>query len=307
MKTLITTDGSATATTAMLSAVRLLKRANNQIEVVCVTPELRLPPPRTRHESEDARRFRMEYYARMERNGGEVLRRAREALQKEGIQPRVFARTGSPGETIVELAGDYDVVVAGAQSKGERPGPGLGPVASAILAHTHEVTLISRDLSSEHSFRILAGVDGSAASRRAIEALVRVFNLEGSSVTLMHVIEKPWLRLELEQGWYDEVEPQYAEAPDEPEAAKMFLEELRREGQEILEEMRKMLAPHVSVTDVRIEEGIAGNELLAEAETGDYDLAVAGATGIWDLKRVMLGSLAFKLASHAPCSVAIVR
>ena len=43
-------------------------------------------------------------------------------------------------------------------------------------------------------------------------------------------------------------------------------------------------------TEARIEEGIPGNELLREAEIGDYDLAIIGATGVSDLKHTMLGS-----------------
>ena len=60
-------------------------------------------------------------------------------------------------------------------------------------------------------------------------------------------------------------------------------------------------------TEARIEEGLPGNELLHEVEIGDYDLAVVGATGASDLKHTMLGSVAFRLAWTAPCSVAVVR
>ena len=243
----------------------------------------------------------------MEVNAGKVLERARQALQAEGIESRVLAKTGSPGDVLVSVGEDYDVVVVGAQSRAERPSPGLGPVASRIVEHVSGIALVGRELMNESNFKILAGVDGSAMSRNAIEALIRNFSLAGAQVTLMHVIEKPWLRLGLEQEWYEELERSYAEAPEEPETQKLFGDELRLEAEQIIEEAREPFESRFLSTETRIEEGIPGNELLHEAEIGDYDLVVIGATGVSDLKHTMLGSVAFKLASHAPCSVAVVR
>jgi len=42
------------------------------------------------------------------------------------------AESGSPADVLVKMAEDYDAVVVGTQSGGERPSPGLGPVASRI-------------------------------------------------------------------------------------------------------------------------------------------------------------------------------
>jgi nucleotide-binding universal stress UspA family protein len=124
----------------------------------------------------------------------------------------------------------------------------------------------------------------------------------------MHVVEKPWLRLNLEQEWYAELQRAYAaESPEKAESEELFGTELRREADEIIEDARKTLGASKVSTEARIEEGIPGNELLHEAEIGNYDLAVVGATGVSDLKHTMLGSVAFKLAWSAPCSVAVVR
>ena len=134
------------------------------------------------------------------------------------------------------------------------------------------------------------------------------FNLDGAQVTLMHIIEKPWLRLNLEQEWDAELQRAYAgEAPEKAETEELFGTELRREAEQIIEDARDMLeASEVSI-EPRIEEGLPGNELLHEAEVGDYDWVVIGATGVSDLKHTILGSVAFKLAWTAPCSVAVVR
>ena len=308
MKTLMATDGSSYAMAALMTAGRLLTRRGNQFDVICVVPEFPSAPDLKKTKREDAKNSRKKYYDYMEQNGGWLLKRASEALLVNGIAAHVFAKTGSAGDVLVSLGEDYDVVVVGAQGRTERPSPGLGPVASRVVEHVAGTVLVGRELVNESNYKILVGVDGSARSRNAIEALTANFNLDDAQVTLMHVIEKPWLRLNLEQEWYAELQRAYAaEAPEKAEAEELFGTELRREAEQIIEDAREMLGASEVSTEARIEEGIPGNELLHEAETGDYDLAIVGATGVSDLKHTMLGSVAFKLAWTAPCSVAVVR
>ena len=300
MKTLLATDGSSYATTALATASQLLTRTDNRFDLMCVVPEFRQTPTRTKQ-------FLEKYCSYMQRNAGVVLSGAREVLQSEGIDPRVLGKNGSPGDVLVAFAEDYDVIVVGAQSRGEKPSPGLGPVASRIVEKVSGITLVGRRLINDKNFKILVGVDGSTMSRNAIEALMTHFNLSGAQITLMHVVEKPWLRLHLEEDQVEELERAYAESPEEPEAEKLFANELRSEGEQIIEEAREQLAGQALFVEARLEEGIPASELLLEAEVGDYDLAIVGASGGSDLKHTMLGSVAFKLAYHAPCSVAIVR
>jgi nucleotide-binding universal stress UspA family protein len=260
------------------------------------------------HSASRNKQFQREYYDYMEQNAGRVLKRAGEVLEAEGIAAHTFAKTGSAGDLLVRLSEDYDVSVVGVQSRTERAGPGLGPVASRVVEHVNGIALVGRELASEGSFKILVGVDGSARSRNAIEALRTNFNLDGAQVTLMHVIEKPWLRLTLDDVSYLELQRPFGKPREEPEAEQLFGAELRREANQIIEEARELLGTSGTVaTEARIEEGIPGHELLREAESGEYDLAVLGATGVSDLKHTMLGSVAFKLAWDAPCSVAVVR
>jgi nucleotide-binding universal stress UspA family protein len=49
------------------------------------------------------------------------------------------------------------------------------------------------------------------------------------------------------------------------------------------------------------------NAILDEAETWNADLIVVGSHGYTGLKRVLLGSVSQAIASHAKCSVEIVR
>jgi nucleotide-binding universal stress UspA family protein len=229
-----------------------------------------------------------------------TLEETRRTLQAEGIEPGMLTRTGSPADVLIGMADDYDVVVLGAHSRTERPSPGLGPVASRILERTSGVVLIGRELSNERNFRILAAVDGSASAENALDTLMSHFRIDNAEITLIHVIEKPWLRLGLE-------ETPSTDLADASENEQLFAGELREEAAEILENARARLAGRPGSIETLVVDGNPATELLRQAEIGEYDLAIVGATGVSDLKHTLLGSVSFKLASYAPCSVAVVR
>jgi nucleotide-binding universal stress UspA family protein len=306
MKTLLTTDGSTYATTGLTAAGNLLTKTGNKFDVVCVIPEFSLRDLRA--ESPSLRKgFRSEYQNEMNRKTERVLKDAKRTLHAVGIEPHVFTETGSPADVLVRLAEDYDAIVAGTQSSTERASPGLGPVVSRMVEHVSGIVLVGRRLLNEKNFRALIAVDGSAGSNNAVETFTTSFDARDADITLMHVVEKPWLRLGLEPDWYGDIERMYGEASDEPEGERLFGKELRLEAERILEQTRQKLSRLCSSIETRIIEGNPANELLREAEAGEYDLVVVGATGVSDLKHTMLGSVSFKLASYAPCSVAVIR
>jgi nucleotide-binding universal stress UspA family protein len=82
--------------------------------------------------------------------------------------------------------------------------------------------------------------------------------------------------------------------------------ELVNEGEALIEDARRLLRHDRVLVSSRIEEGSPANEILAEAERGQYDLVALGATGNRDLKHQMLGSVSSRIAWEAPCSVLIV-
>ena len=83
--------------------------------------------------------------------------------------------------------------------------------------------------------------------------------------------------------------------------------ELVREREAVIDEARNLLRTGPLSVSTRIDKGNPANEILGEAERGQYDLIVVGATGARDLKHRMLGSVSSKIAWEAPCSVLVVR
>jgi nucleotide-binding universal stress UspA family protein len=77
-----------------------------------------------------------------------------------------------------------------------------------------------------------------------------------------------------------------------------FLLEMKREAEHLLETRIRFLKHRSSVT-TSIREGVPATEILSEADQGDYDLVVVGATGATDMKHSVLGSVSSKVAWNA--------
>jgi nucleotide-binding universal stress UspA family protein len=83
--------------------------------------------------------------------------------------------------------------------------------------------------------------------------------------------------------------------------------QLRRDADQLVNEARaRILGLHPGVTS-SVREGNPANEILSEADQGEYDLVVVGASAAADLKHSILGSVSSKVAWNAPCSVLVVR
>jgi len=135
--------------------------------------------------------------------------------------------------------------------------------------------------------KILAAIDRSDHSVTAARAAIDLTQLQPvGEVRFVHVVS-------LQPGQLGTEE--YPERPDVPEEWPMFQEPLAigREAN---------VSVHCEV--------LFGNEaemLLHYAQEENVDLIVLGSLGESGIKDFLLGSVARRVASHAPCSVMIVR
>ncbi len=292
---LIATDGSEEASTALHTAARVLHPDHRNFTLLCVAPSY----PKLRRGG----RRRQEYERRILSEITQILADAKADLGDHAKTISLLAEIGSPASVIVAKTEDYDLTVIGPKGRGATPGEqGLGPVASRVAEHARAPLLIARELRNESGLRVLVAVDGSIASMRAIETLRSLVDLSGVDICLMHVTETPWVHLGLNEDWetYDDEEKEHTEAG-------AFEKELVREGETILEQARELLHANRAVVSTITTEGNPADQILSEAERGQYDLVVIGATGMRDLKHTMLGSVSAKVAWNLPCSVLMVR
>ncbi len=304
MKTLLATDGSKDAKTALLAATRLLKRDDNEFYLICVVPEFHVPSDDSKSK---AGMTRTKYLRKVSGEAGRIINESREVLRGESITAESVAKLGSAADVLIGMGESYDVTVLGAHGRHERTQPGLGPVASRVVEGGSGVILVGRELSAEKNLRILVGVDGSQAAQNALDTLKSTFDIENAEVTLMHVVEMPWLHLGLDEDWLEEPEIGQGKAGADSTAHTQLDREVRHEAHAVLAAAAVELRDSALSVDTIIEEGGPASQLLRQAEVGGYDLVVVGATGVSDLKHVLLGSVSVKLAWNAPCSVAIVR
>lgn len=301
MKTLMATDGSPEATAAFRVASRVLRKTNNEVTVLCVAPEN--PVPTSSGAGNGSERIRNAYRNKIAKEAESILSTAEEVLATEGIECQRITQFGSPAGVIRQLSEGYDVTVVGATGGKDQSLIGIGPVAGRVVEHGHGTILVGREPSSEGNWRALVAVDGSRASQNALEALRLYFDLESAELTVMHVVETPWVHLGLSPEWIaypnevlDQVEPEI-----------QLEKEMGREAESIVEAAEAQLEGYAFGLSSLIREGSPATEILGEAELGEHDLIVLGATGISGLKHQMLGSVSAKVAAQATCSVAVVK
>src|SRR5579872_2000554 len=262
MRVLATTDGSKEATAALRAACRLLSKADRQMDVLYVAGEPRVP----KSGGIAQRAFQHRAAAEARR----ILDGAKRVLAEEGVDALTLSETGSPAGIIMTEADDYDVTVIGAKGRDAQTTGGLGPVASRVVEHANGCVLVGRQPPEDRQARILVPVDGSAGSKHDLDALNEFFDLESADITLLHVLETAWLPENREEESLGEGDIDFAQAAQ-------VLAELRREGEKLLADAHAGMAENHPGVTTTMREGVPANEILSEADQGDYDLVVLGA------------------------------
>jgi nucleotide-binding universal stress UspA family protein len=117
---------------------------------------------------------------------------------------------------------------------------------------------------------ILVGTDGSGTAALAVARAVEVAKALGSRLTIFSV--------------------------DRPERAGKVVEAEAARHADAAVEIRTKTAT-----------GDPASMLVAEAESGSYDLLVVGNKGMTGASRFFLGSVPNKVSHHIPCALLIVR
>ena len=247
--------------------------------------------------------MRQTYTDQITREGMRILNSTEKLLRREGLRPNLTLKIGSASDMLLAASPDYDLIVVGAHGKYERTQPGLGPVASRLVENARGSVMVGRELTSDKNYRALVALDGSGASFNALQAMTAFLAVDLFDVTLMHVVEMPWARLDLPGGWLESE----SDASEISDYERELEHELKRYAAETMTRARAYLeARRISATEI-IQEGDPALELVSHAEAGGYDLVIAGATGSSDVKHALLGSVSSRLAWNAPCSVLVVR
>lgn len=141
-------------------------------------------------------------------------------------------------------------------------------------------------MGGDGEFRIVAGVDGSAPSRLALEWAVAEARLRNGEVQAVTAWEFPPVTVGMEGLIRD------------PDA---FPQTARRLQNEVL---KRVDSEGVTVTG-DVVQGNAVDVLLRAA--GNADLLVVGSRGLGGFTGLLLGSVSTQVLHHSPCPVLVVR
>jgi len=137
--------------------------------------------------------------------------------------------------------------------------------------------------------RILFATDFSECAARAQAYAVFLAQADKAKLDILHV-------LEFQPG----MDPDY-------DINKMYLEQLRKQAVQQLDELVNLPALAALSAQGRITLGIPSEQIKKVAKERDTDLVVLGTHGRTGLEHVLLGSTAERVVRDAPCPVLTVR
>jgi nucleotide-binding universal stress UspA family protein len=139
--------------------------------------------------------------------------------------------------------------------------------------------------------KVLLAIDGSEASNYAARFLAHLPHSGPLELNLVSVLQNPFSR------------SNYAAS----DLLKVAYERDKAFALETFQKVAEMFEGANATVRHVIKEGNIGEAIVAAAKDQQADLVVVGATGRSQVSRILLGSVSDHVATHAPCSVLVVR
>jgi universal stress protein E len=206
-------------------------------------------------------------------------------------------RVGNPTSSILDEveASAADLLVLGIH-KEDGSESGAGTVAGACVRKAKCRVLLVRPEQSGPFKRVVACLDFSDVSRRAVLEAARLARLEGASLDIVHVFEPPWRQLHYFAPMSE----------NSPEFQAGYRAEVVSKMRNLCEPMKAELAGVTHAFKLE-EHHSAGRGIIEYATNNPVDLIVLGTQGRSNLRDVLLGSTAERLLRQTPCSILTVR
>lgn len=222
-----------------------------------------------------------------------------------GIDASTKMLKGDPKVAIVEEAEAWkaDLIIVGTHGYNAFERFWLGSVSRSIASHAHcsvEIVRQPQTTGKPLRMKILLAVDGSACGERAVEEVAERPWPAGTEVCVLSAIHLPmtptpetWA---LPNSYYAQAEKIGRKQADEVVAKA--IDRLAKSNSE--REVPLTLLGQAVI-------GHAEETIIGTAKEWGADLIVLGSHGYRGFRKFLLGSVSQAVASHAPCSVEIVR
>ena len=274
MKILVATGGAPHSEKALQFTAELVQKTEATVTIVAVVKQERLRP-----------------------QGETVLTRALSILPPHIYQTQTRLRVGHPAEEIIREAeqGQYTLVVVGEREQHDLVTRFiLGSTAERVVAHAPCPVLIAKGRVGSLNRLLLcdSGVSDPSLLTRLIRQVPRLLRQE-EEVTVLHVMS------------------QIGAAPGIPGSQlRATAEELIKahapEG-ELLERDLAILQKYNITCRPKVRHGLVVDEIVAEAQTGEYDLLVIGAHRDEGWQSLLLDDLSHQIITHVNRPILVVR
>ncbi len=271
MKILMCTDGSSYAGEALRFGAPLARRSQGPVTLLGVV------------ESKQE-----------ERKVDRMLERTSNALCDFVPDLETKIRHGHAAEEILKETEEnrYDLVIVGSRGRRGLTRFVLGSTAARLARYSQAPVLVVKG-KRRTLRRILVCTGGAECGEKDTELAGRIAALTGASVTVLHVMSQ----LPLVPG---------AKVSDLENSTEALLESDAREGVHLRKDL-KILADLEVRGEAKVRHGLVLDEILDEAEEGDYDLIVAGAHIASGIQRFMMSDITERIVLSADRPVLVAK
>ena len=146
--------------------------------------------------------------------------------------------------------------------------------------------------------QLLLATDGSDCARAALEFMLRFPFPQGSTVTVLTVIDESALREDHAEQLSEEHNYLLRET----------VESVREEAEQLVEsEQQRCVTAGWQGVKPLVRTGNPAEEIIRTAEELKSELIIVGSHGWTGIQEFLLGSVSHKVLQHAPCSVLVVK
>lgn len=226
-----------------------------------------------------------------------VLQEARPPLEAAGLAVEAELLRGRPSAAIADEAGLWapDLVVLGSRGHGPVETAVLGSVSAAVVDHAKCPVLVAR---GDHVARVILAEDGSPAGMAARDVVAEWPAFADLPVLVVGVVD-------VAAPWRSGIAPtMFAAALD---VYTEMLTTARTTHREIVAATAAHLRAAGLAAEGELREGDPADQLRRAATDDAGDLLVVGSRGHVGITRLVMGSVAHAVLTHALCSVLVVK